>query len=550
MPREPELISQVYLRIDGSDVSDDVMANLISVEVDDNLNLPDTFTIHVRDPRLEWVDSDTFSLGKSVEISARNGSRAMKLIEGEITAVEPRISRDALPTLTVRGYDKCHRLHREKKTCSFNQVTDSDIATSIARQVGMRANVDTTREVYDYVVQDNQTDWEFLWERANGIGFRVFVEGDELNFRRAPETTEVPTLEWGDNLIEFHPRLNSSEQVGEVIVRGWDPVEKQEIVGRASRPEDTPETGIREQGGESAERAFGVAGREVIQDRPVATQAEADALAQAICNEIGHSFISAEGVCTGSPAVQAGAVVELRNVGNRFGGRYRVNHALHRYDAEGFSTEFTIGGRRGNTLAELLVPRREGHRSPMIGQVTDTSDPQDLGRVRVRLPSRGGQELGWARYVSPGGGADRGFMWLPEVGDEVLVVFEHEDIRRPFVVGGLWNSEDHPPASSQTCVNGQGSTVWRGLQSRTGMKLIISEESGEERIGIYSSDDGFYVRISECDNKVEIRSRGDVSIEADGSIKIEGAQVEMKSNGSLKIDGGTVEITGSQIKLN
>jgi phage protein D/phage baseplate assembly protein gpV len=550
MPRQPELVSQIYLRIDGSDIAEDVMQSLISVEVDDNLNLPDTFIIHVRDPQLEYVDSDTFALGKSVEISARNDTRAVKLIEGEITAVEPRISRDALPTLVARGYDKCHRLHREKKTRSFNQVTDGDIASRIAREAGFRANVDTTREVYEYVLQDNQTDWEFLWERAKRIGFRVFVEGEELHFRSVPQTAEVPVLEWGVNLIEFRPKLNSTQQVGEVIVRGWDRIQKQEIVGRATRPQDTPEVGERSQGGEAAQRAFGVAGTEVIQDRPVATQAEADALAQSVCDELGQDFITAEGVCTGNPSVQAGAMVELRNVGNRFGGRYRVSHALQRYDAEGYSTEFTIGGRRGNTLAELLAPRRGGHHSPMIGEVTDINDPQSLGRVKVRLPSRGGQELSWARYVSPGGGNGRGLMWLPEVGDEVLVVFEHEDIRWPFVLGGLWNNDDRPPAGSQVCVNGQGRAVWRGLQSRTGMKLVVSEESGEEWIGIYSSDDGFYVRVCESDNKVEIRSRGDVNIEADGTIKIEGAQIEVRSTGRLKIEGGDVEITGQQIKLN
>lgn len=551
MPREPELISQIYLKIDGTDVPEEVMQSLITVEVDDNLNLPDTFVFHVRDPQLERVDSDTFALGNSVEIAARTDSRRVKLIEGEITAVEPRISRDALPTLTVRGYDKCHRLHREKKTRSFNQVTDSDIASSIGREAGLRANVDTTREVHEYVLQDNQTDWEFLWQRAKRISFRVFVEGEELHFRSAPQSTEVPVLEWGDNLVEFHPRLNSSNQVGEVVVRGWDPLQKREIVGRATRPEHTPEIGESRPGGEAAQRAFGVAGREVIEDRPVATQAEADALAQSVCNELGQGFITASGVCTGNPSVQAGAMVELRNVGNRFGGRYRVNHALHRYDRDGYSTEFSIGGHHGNTLLELLTPRRGRSRSPMVGTVTDINDPQDLGRVRVQLPSRGGQELGWARLVSPGGGSERGLMWLPEVGDEVLVVFEHEDIHRPFVLGGLWSSEDSPPASASDCVDSQGRAIWRGLTSRTGMKLVVSDDQGEQWIGIYSSDDRVFVRVSETENAVEIQSQGDVNIKADGTVKVEGAQVELKADGNLKIEGGgIVEIKGAQVKLN
>jgi len=552
MPREQEHISHMYLKLGGADVSEDIMNSIISMEVDDNLNLPDTFTIHVRDSKLTLVDSDSLALGKLVEISVKGQSGTAKLMEGEITAVEPRFSRSTAPTLIVRGYDKCHRLNREKKTCSFNQVTDSDIATKIARKVGLRAKVDSTREVHEYVLQDNQTDWEFLWDRAQRISYRVFVEGDELHFRKVPDgAAQVPVLEWGVNLLEFNPRINTSQQVGEVIVRGWDSREKKEIVGRATRAEDTPEVGQRDQGGEVAERAFGVVGKEVIEDRPVATQAEADALAQSICDEIGQDFITAEGFCSGNPAVQAGAMIELKSVGDRLSGKYRVSHALHRYDVEGYTTEFTIGGRHGNTLGELLAPKRARSHSPVVGVVTNNNDPKDLGRVKVKLPSRGNQELDWARYVSPGGGNDRGFMWLPEVGDEVLVIFEHDDIHRPFVLGGLWSKQDKPPAPSSKCLDSQGKVIFRGLESRTHMMLLVSDQPNEKWIGLVNPDRDICIYVWETDNVVLIKSRGDVRIKGDSKVSVEGAQIELKADGNLKIEGGgIVEIKGAQIKLN
>jgi len=402
------------------------------------------------------------------------------------------------------------------------------------------------------VLQDNQTDWEFLWDRARRISYRVLVKGDELHFRKVPEGNgQAPVLEWGINLLEFNPRLNSSQQVSEVIVRGWDPREKREIVGRATRAEDTPEIGVREQGGEAANKAFGVAGKEIIEDRPVATQAEADALAQSICDEIGQDFITAEGLCSGNPNVYAGAMIELKNVGNRFSGKYRVSHALHRYDIDGYTTEFTISGRHGNTLGELLAPKKATSHSPMVGIVTNNNDPEDLSRIKVQLPSQGNQELDWARLVSPGGGADRGFHWLPEVGDEVLVVFEHEDIHRPFIVGGLWSKKDKPPASSSKCLDSQGKVIFRGLESREHMKLVMSDQPNEKWMHLANPDNDIQISIHDTDNAVYIRSRGDVHIKADSSITIAGAQIEFKADGNLKIEGGgIVEIKGSQIKLN
>jgi len=115
----------LYIKIDGRNVDEAFNDALISVEVDSSLTLPDMFAIHLRDPNLQWIDDNRYAPGKSVEIASRADSAAseVKLMVGEITAVEPMLNQDTGPTLILRGYDKGHRLHRGRKTQTFQEVT-------------------------------------------------------------------------------------------------------------------------------------------------------------------------------------------------------------------------------------------------------------------------------------------------------------------------------------------------------------------------------------------------------------------------------------------
>src|SRR5579859_8088567 len=94
----------------------------------------------------------------------------------------------------------------------------------------------------------------------------------------------------------------------------------------------------------------------------------------------------------------------------------------------------------------------------VVGTVSSVKDPENMGRVKVKLPWLASpeasstddmQETDWARMATPSGGNGRGFFWLPEVDDEVLVAFEHGDTARAFVVGALWNGQDKPPKGNQ-----------------------------------------------------------------------------------------------------
>ncbi len=577
MPSTAQLASRIYLKFDGTSASEQVTDAIISVEVDNSLTLPDMFAIHLRDPNLSMIDDDTFSLGSEVEISAKAESGSeVKILSGEITGIEPHLVRDIGPTLVLRGYDKSHRLNRGKKTRSFLQVTDSDIAKKIAQGASFRNKADSTREVHDYVLQNNQTDWEFLIERAQRVGVRVFVKDDTLHFQQFPDVGEqTPTLEWADNLLEFSARLTTAHQVSEVMVQGWDPDKQQQIVGSATRANDLPEIGESQQGSQAVESAFGGSAKEIIVDRPVFTQAEADALAQSICDEIGQGFVQAECVCIGNPAVQAGGMVELEGLGNRFSGSYRVTHALHRYDDSGYKTEFTVGGRHASTISELLFPIVDtGYKQgPVLGVVTNNEDPDDQCKVKVKIPSlKDSEESAWARIIALGAGKDRGFQWLPEVNDEVLVVFENNDINRPLVIGGLWSAKNTPPSPASACLDSD-KVKTRQIVTRSGTKLVLVDD--DNIITIANPDESFSLKISEKDSKIEIvsggdisveaqqnatvKTQGDVKVEATGNVSVQGQQVEIKASTSAKITSsanmnleasGIMTIKGAQVKLN
>jgi len=552
MPITTQLVPRMYLKIDGTDASEEVMDSVISIEVDDSLFLPDMFAVHLRDPNIKWIDADSFAIGKTVEVSAANGGSEIKLISGEITAIEPQFTPITGPALVLRGYDRSHRLNRDKKSRSFVQMTDSDIANKIANEASLKGKIDTTPQVHDHVLQDNQTDWEFLTQRARRIGYRLFVEEGTLHFVKAPAGAgQAPVVEWATDLVEFNARMSTALQVSEVVVQGWDPGKQQQIVGRATTPQDTPRIGETRQGGQAAQQAFGIAAKKIVVDRPVSTQAEADALAQSVCNEIGQGFIEAECVCSGNPAIQAGATVQLEGVGTRFSGTYRVTHALHRRDASGYTTQFTAGGCHATTLSELLVPAgQNGSTShcPMLGVVTNNDDPDKLGRVKLKYPTlTNSHESNWARLAAPGAGKDRGLVWIPDVGDEVLVVFEHEDINRPIVVGGLWSQKSQPSDSSNLVASGKAIAIHIDTHGKMGLKIMDSPNDTSLNLG----DPDNHLALSKTNRQVNLKSADKVTIEGMNISVSAQANLEIKSSGNIKIEGsGVVEIKGAMIKLN
>jgi phage protein D len=484
-------------------------------------------------------------------------------------------------TFVVRGFDRSHRLHRGRKTRTFLRQSDADIVGRVAREAGLRTDIEATSAQHEYVIQDNQTDFAFLKSRAARLGYTLVVEDRTLKFRRAEGSPpQAPAQQWGENLLSVRTRQTAVAQPSEVQVRGWDPATKRAIVGRASQATHASRNGNWSSAADAAGRAFGGSATLSVTDQPVATQGEADKLAQAVFDEVADDYLSVEAECRGEPALRAGAKVELKGVGRRVSGAYLITATRHLLTpGGGYQTTVYVSGRRPNSLLGALQDGKAAAGIPgvVVGIVTNNNDPERQGRVKLKFPwLDDGQESHWARVATPGAGKDRGFFALPEVEDEVLVAFEQGDISRPYVVGGLWNGKDSPPAE---VVQG-GKVQTRILKTRIGHVIELQDDgSGGNGFITLKTKDGHTITASDTERKLTIVSKGgneivisdterSISISSKGSIQLEGpggklaiteSGVELSSKSMLKVQANAMldvktsavlNIQGSLVKIN
>jgi uncharacterized protein involved in type VI secretion and phage assembly len=189
-----------------------------------------------------------------------------------------------------------------------------------------------------------------------------------------------------------------------------------------------------------------------------------------------------------------------------------------------------------------------------LALVTQNKDDEGLCRVKVRYPWHDQpRESYWARLAMPMGGKERGLVFIPEVGDEVVVAFEREDLRFPYVLGALWNGKDKPPLA-----NDDGKNDKRILKSRKKHYLLFDDGAQgvvellhEKGRKIVFDDNGFAVQ-DEKGNVVKVDSNsGAMTIEATGQLKIKAATISIQATGTLELQAGaTMTIRGSLVNIN
>src|SRR5262249_19660009 len=144
-------------------------------------------------------------------------------------------------------------------------------------------------------------------------------------------------------------------------------------------------------------------------------------------------------------------------------------------------------------------------------------------------------------------GAGRGLFYLPEIGDEVVVGFDHGDIHRPFILGSLWNGQDATPLKASDAV-GDDKVNKRILKSRSGHTITLDDTENGEEITIVDKTGQNKIVFHSPDNSMQVKVQGDLTIEADGKITMKGKTgVDVSSEASLKLSGDTgAEMTTPQ----
>lgn len=566
------------LKIDGQPAPPDLMNDILQISVEESLHRPGMFTLVIQndyfpgqDMDKPWRYKDILEIGKPVKIGFISSTTEKYtqdytnlVLEGEITSIEAFFSEKSQAPVIVRGYDFSHRLHRGLYNRSFQNMTDSDIVRKIATEVGIKlGTIDESGPPHDYVFQENQTNMEFLRERAARIGFELFMQNpdgedtqSQLNFRN-PKSDQDLTLKWLKDLHSFRVRVSSAEQVKQVEVRGWDYTQKRPIVSTAQSENTLTHT----ENGKGSDTSTKFNGQPptpkmILVDQPFFNPKEADIMAQALCDELGGQFIYADAKAEGNALIRPGRVLKLEDMVDgqgepigmgQYNGKYYITETRHSYHERVYTTEFSVRGLRGGDLLTTLAPKTylQPGQTLLVGIVTDIEDPEGMGRVKVKFPTLTEEHSSnWARVVAVGAANHRGFDCLPEINDEVLVAFEHGDIHRPYIIGGVWNGKDAPPEPVSESVQ-DGKVRLRTIKTRTGHEIqFVEEDKGSSKAGVYIETAGHHkIRINDSEKFIEIETTGGHKLslnDMDGSIT-------MSSQGPVIIAGKAIMLNAPVI---
>jgi phage protein D/phage baseplate assembly protein gpV len=561
MPALPTAAAEIV--IDGARLDDKYMKQLLDVQVRDNLLLPDTAVVRLRDPEGELLETQPMKPGAAIEVKfgARGDNGVTPVFAGDIVALEPEFTEGDC-VIAARAYDRSYKLNLARKSRTFQNATASDMVNTVISENGLAVGtVESTPAVHEFFQQSMETDWQFCWRLADMHNYEFVVDDKKCHFRPRKTAGAVATLEWGTTLLTFKPRMSGVGQAKSVKVANHDPKVRSELAGEAASARLVGTAQAITDRAAIVNKLGG--GAVVVADRVAGTQGEATALAQSRLDRMAAAFVEADGKATGNPKVRAGTTVEVKNVGP-FSGEYVLAQTTHTFrGGDQYTSSFAISS-RGHTLTQILGSGN-GNGSPdwggslVIGIVTNNNDPEGMGRVRVKFAALGDNMEGWwARVATLNAGQQRGIFMIPEVGDEVVVGFEHGDPRRPFVLGSLYNGKAKPPAdmlheeSTKKARFGLISDDKATIDSKQAMTLRSHEKmtvevknDGQGGTGDFLLDAVGNIEQKSAKN-FTAKAQQSVTVEANQSVTIKGTgSVTVESTGSLKLKGATVDIEGT-----
>lgn len=562
----------IGFKVDGADV--DCSANLISVETSCSVGKIAMAKIVLQDnpTSLTESDSDRFPIGSKVEVSFGRDGELSPVFSGVVTDRSLHFDKDGAQ-VTVTARHEAFRMTLERRFTSHEEKTDSDIISAVAGDYGIPADIGDTPVTHEKVVQYNCSDWDFINMRAEAAGLLLCALPDGL-VARAPDLSADPvlTIDAGFSLIRLQIGVNGKDRFKSVSAEAWN---------YSSRELDTADAdatgGDTAQGTDkTADLASGI-GNDVHTLRLLSGQGTPDAmkqLASAQALRSGLSRITGKVSAAGFAGVRPLDMVALEGVGKRFDGKTLVTAVIQNYTREGWETTLGLGLEDvpfHTRFTDIDSPGADGVAPPTHGLQAATvdaleGDPQGEERIRVKLMGSDTAAL-WARVAVPYAGDGRGLVFMPEVGDEVIVGFMGGNPSEAVVLGSLHGSAAPPP-----CDKSDDNDL-KAIVTREGVRIefddkkkhVVIETPGGNSITV--SDDEKSVLVKDQNgNKVTLSSDGivldsakDVAVKAKGDVNIEGTNVNLKANAQLAAKGsasaeisssGNTVVKGSVVQIN
>lgn len=544
------LTDSFVLKFNGSGISAQAEMAVQSVVVEQTWSAADRIEI-----RFDDTDeaAPTVKIGDAVKAEIVTDTSVTVLFDGEITAIGFEFNYNTR-TLVFEGYDKRHRLTRQIEPTSFETSKLSDVVSAIASRNGTTSTVPAVfqRTVFPTMIVAG-SDFAILQHISHLTGCPWAFAESKIVFDDPTASKTPATKLTADDLTDFDLRFTPIESAESVEVTGWDPKLKKTIVGKVtSLPKSRHQPGslvTTDRLEQKTARAWG--------SRPM-DSGDADDQANSVGQRLRDTEVTGRGATTGNPKIKPGVMIEIDGVSPRVNGKYVISSARHVYGGSWGSlmTHFRIGPADAG-LADLLMtptgssnPLTRGVTIGIVTQIENKDDSSAPPAVRLKLPMLGDKvETGWARLLSHGSGTGRGIVFPPEVGDEVLVAFEHGDINHPYVLGTVWNDAGNSFADT---IKSNVADERRIVSKLSNQLRFIDIKSGDDKSGISLEADAAKTKLffGYKETTIETKDRpfnlknGKASIVLDNDeITITANKITLKSaSGDVVIDANNVDV--------
>lgn len=484
--------------------------------------------------------------GAEIEIDAGYDRDESRLFKGVITRQRIEVGRRGDSFLHLEAKDPAFRATVARRSRTFSDQSDADVIAEVLAVEGVTVEIEPG-EAQPQIVQHQVSDWDFALQRAEATGLVADCDGGRVRFF-APDLGQSPaaTFEFGRDLHRVDLELDAESQLSAVEVGAWSPADQELLLAEADGLPSPADGGTPD--------LAGVAGaRDALRHAGARDQADLDGWARARLARSRLAAIRGVVEVQGTAVPEPGAVIELKGLGGRFTGPALVSGVRHELGRGDWMTTLQIGldPRRFHERRPLAAaPAAAGRIPPVhglqIGVVTALEDPDGEDRVQVRLPTANESEgVVWARLAAFDAGGDRGAVFRPEIGDEVLLGFVDADPRDPVAIGGLHSSARPAP------LPGDDDNHRKGYVSRAGMRLLFDDDRPSVTVEtpggavLRLDDDAGRVELTDQNGNsvkmdgstLEISAAADLKIAATGNVTIEGVNIDLKASAAATVEG-------------
>jgi uncharacterized protein len=291
------------------------------------------------EPGFLLFDRKLLDFGKELKLSVGE----QPLFAGRITGLEGRYPAGGAPSIVALAEDRFQDLRMTRRTRTFTDVSDQDVASQMARDHGLTPDVRVQGPTHRVLAQLAQSDLAFLRERARALDAELWISGTTLSMRPRADRPAAPVkLTYGKELRDLRVLADLADQATSVEVTGWDVAGKAAIDERADGDAVAGELDGADSGPDVLRKAFGER-KDLLASAVPQTGAEARARAVALLKRRARRFLVGTATAETQPALRVGATVELGGLGPLFEGRFYVSAVTHLFDgAGGLRTELTV----------------------------------------------------------------------------------------------------------------------------------------------------------------------------------------------------------------